>query len=233
MILKCILAIAFALALIGLGAIPLLKNHQQANSAAQSTKDKSLKEIARRAKAEGRDVVQLRGPISEFPGEDMDIEEALRDYTVVVAQPLNRKSYLIGADGIHTWYRFRIVDTISRKDAELCYTCPPVPEAPSDLPSLSADEFFLPVGGGTVIQDGVAVTMDNPNFPPFQNSSRYLLILRLTPSGVALLGAGPTGIFQTSDNELLEPVVKNARHLHTQMNERFNLKLSQLKSHVK
>ncbi|MDQ1638219.1 MAG: hypothetical protein QOF62_1558 [Pyrinomonadaceae bacterium] len=232
MILKCILAVAFAAALVGLGIVPLLKN-RQSNSPAQSVQAKSLKEVAQRTKAEGRQAVELPGPIGDFPGEDMDIDEALRDYTVVVAEPLTSKSYLIGDYRINTWYRFRIIDTISRRDAIFCYTCPQVPDAPADLPSLSADEFFLPRGGGTVTLDGVAVTMGNPNLPSFESGKRYLLILKLTSSGVAILGAGPTGVFQTSDNEHLEPFVKNDRRMHSEMSERFNLKLSRLKAHMK
>jgi hypothetical protein len=233
MILKCILAVAFASALIGLGIVPLLKSHQYTNGAPQSSRPKSLKEIARQNKAEGRQEVKLRGPVSEFPGEDMDLDEALKNFTVVVAQPVDSKSYLYGEDGIRTWYRFRIVDMISRKSYVLCYTCSPVPDVPEDLPSLNADEFFLPMGGGTVNLDGVNVTVYSPDSPPFQQGERYLLFVSITPSGVAQRAAGPTGIFRTNDDENLQPVVNNNRHIHAQMAERFNLKLSRLKSHVK
>jgi hypothetical protein len=230
---KLIAVVACVILLLGLGARGLLNNGVQKKENVKWAEQNSLKEIARRSKAEGKGTVTISGPWSDYPGVDMKLEEALRDYSVVVAEVIANKSYPINSDGVRTWYKFKIIDPLSEKYAHYCHTCPEIPEAPEDLSPINSDEFLLAIGGGTVNVDGVEVTVNNRSLPAFESGKRYVLVVSLTPSRVALLGAGPSGVFRVDENERLEAVDNGNRPMQAEISQRFAGKLSNLKAHMK
>ncbi len=232
MIFRFIGATAFTLLLFAFGFSLLLNKNQPSQSATQSVEKNSLREIARRTKAEGRLKIRVPGPISDYPGEDMGFDEAVQEYTLAVAEPLTNKSYVVDSNGVRTWYKFRIIELLSRRNSVLCYTCPPVPDAPREMFPISADEFLIATGGGTVAVDGVDITVDNSALPMFETGKRYLLFISLTPTGVALLGAGPAGVFRVGVDERLEPVSREDRPIQAQVHQRFAFRLSKLKERV-
>jgi hypothetical protein len=230
---KLIASIACVILLIGLSAKSLLNTDTQKSAPVKWEDKNSLKEIARRSKEEGKDKVTIPGPFVEYPGMNMKVDGALRDYTVVVAEVITSKSYVFDSYGIGTWYKFRITDALSERNPEYCPTCPEAPEAPKDFTPINSDEFLLATGGGTVNIDGVEVTVNDRSLPVFESGNKYLLVISLTPSGVALLGAGPAGVFQVADDDKLEAVNKLNYPLQVEIRQRFAGKLSELKSHVK
>jgi hypothetical protein len=230
---KLLAAVACVILLIGLGATGLLHNSRQKNDTLKWADKNSLKEIARRSKEEGRVKVTVPGPFIEDPGMNMKVDEALRDYSVVVAEVIASKSYAFNSDGIRTWYKFRITDALSERNMEYCPTCPEIPEAPQDLSPINSDEFLLATGGGTVNIDGVEVTVNDRSLPAFESGKKYVLVISMTSSRVALLGAGPSGVFRVADDEKLEAINKLNYPMQAEISQRFAGKLSELKSHVK
>jgi hypothetical protein len=142
MVTKLIAVVACVILVLGLGARGLLKTGIQKKQTMKWEDTNSLKEIARRTKEEGRGKVTVPGPFAEYPGVGMKVDEALRDYSVVVAEVIASKSYAFDSYGIGTWYKFRITDSLSERTPKYCPTCPEVPEAPQDLPPINSDEIL-------------------------------------------------------------------------------------------
>lgn len=233
MVTKLIAVVACVILLLGLGATGLLKTGIQKKEVVKWEDKNSLKEIARRSKEEGRARVTVPGPWVRYPGMETKIDEALRDYSVVVAELIESKSYAVDSHGIGTWHKFRIIDALSERTPKYCPTCPEVAEAPQDFSVINRDEFLLATGGGTVDIDGVEVTEQDRLLPVFESGKKYLLVISLTPTRVAVLGAGPAGVFRLADDEKLEAVNELGYPIQAEISQRFAGKLSELKSHVK
>jgi hypothetical protein len=192
----------------------------------------SLKEIARRAKEEGRAEVTIPGPWVNEPGLDMKFDEALRHYSVVVAEVISSKSYAFNSYSIGTWYKFRITDALSERNSEYCPTCPEAREAPQEFTPINSDEFLLSAGGGTVNVNGVEVTETDRYLPAFEIRKKYVLVISLAPTRVAIFGTGPAGVFRVSDDDRLESVSRRNYPMQAEIGQRFAGKLSELKSHI-
>lgn len=230
---KLIFAIACGILLIGLSVTAFLNNGVQEKDKVPWAEKNSLKEIARRSKEEGKDKVTIPGPFIEYPGMNLKVDEALRGYSVVVAEVITSKSYAFDIYSIETWYKFRIADALSERNAQYCPTCPEVGEVPQDFLPINSDEFVLATDGGTLNIDGVQVTVNDRSLPVFEAGKKYLLVISLTPTRVAILGTGPVGVFLVSDDGKLEAVNKLNYPLQAEIRQRFAGKLSELKSHVK
>ncbi|HEX6044561.1 MAG TPA: hypothetical protein VFZ22_08745, partial [Pyrinomonadaceae bacterium] len=63
------------------------------------------------------------------------INQALADYSVVVAHPVSASSYIWDDENqvIGTWYKFVVTETLSSKPYPTCATCPASPDPPSGL----------------------------------------------------------------------------------------------------
>ncbi len=192
-----------------------------------------LQWYAKKTKDEGKTRVRVPGPIIDYAGVDIGLEEALRNYSAVVGEIIGNASYIVNSEDVMTWYKFKTLDTLSHKGYVYCHTCAPIPDVPEEIGPVSHDEFLLPVSGGTVIVDGVELTMENTSIPPFETGKKYLLFVTLTPSKVAVLAAGPSGIFQVNDDHSLQSVNTKPSPLQTQIKQRFNFSLSKLKAQVK
>lgn len=230
---KLLAVVAVVILLIGLGVKGILNSSNQQTNYEKWRDKNSLKEIARRSKFERKGKVTIPGPFIDYPGMEMKLEEATRDYSVVVGQVIENKSYPFDSDGVRTWYRFKIIDLLSEKYGDYCHTCPEAPEVPADFSPVSPNEILVATAGGTVNADGVELTMNNRSLPPFENGKKYLLVISITPSRVALLGAGPAGIFRVDENERLEAVDKGNRPMQAEISERFAGDLPKLKTHMK
>lgn len=192
----------------------------------------SLKSVSKRTKNEGKNTVVIPGPRIEYGGENMTLEDAFAKSSVVVAEPFESKSSIFGDDHIITWYRCRLVDTISIRPPLVCDSCPQLLEKPADIKPTELGEVLIPKVGGTGLVDGVRVTMRDVDMPDFELHKRYLVFVSISPDGVARLLGGPTGVFRLTDDDLLEPMARKSR-LKSEIENRFNLKLSKLGAHFK
>ena len=193
-------------------------------------KRNSLKNVARKAKASGRSEVTVPAPDFEY-GDAIDIDQALAAYSVLIAEPVAEMSQLYGGDEVRTWYKFKTHEVVSDAGAPACPTCPPV-EPPAELLPLNDGEFLVAQAGGSIKIDGVRVTMVDGHFPPFQKSHKYLLLASMTPSGVARIEIGPTGVFRVNEDGRVEPVNKKPHPIKGGMERRFNSSVAGLKEHL-
>jgi len=208
----------------------LLKIGGESGQSRQSQREPSLKEIAKHTKDQGKTKATVVGQISDYPDTEKSLDQAKNDNTLVVAELTDSRSFPFGESGVRTWYRFQILDVI-KENFKPCELCSEVPAAPEQLLPINADEFVLPTGGGTVNVDGVELTMSNPSMPVLETGKKYFLVLRLTPSRVALLGAGPSGIFEVSNDDKLKPITGRNIGMQREIKDHFDT-VSKVEAHV-
>ena len=237
---KLLAAVAVVILLFGLGASGLLNTGTQKKDnvgweekrSLEELENRSLKAIARRMKAEGKGKATIPGYRVDYPGMEMTLDEAVRDYSVVVGELIESKGYSSNSYGIRTWYRFKITDPISEKHADFCPACPEPPEIPEDFSHPGPDEIVLATGGGVLNVDGVELTMINNPLLKFENGKKYVLVVSIAPSRVDLLGAGPAGVLRVDENERLEAIDKGSWPMHAEILQRFSGNLNRLKTHI-
>ncbi len=193
-------------------------------------KDKSIASIARRTKNQGKTRVTVPGKIIDYPGMNMGLDEALKNYSVVIAEPIESKSYIgDSSDDISTAYKFRILETLSQKNAVFCNTCSPVNDVSNKLQPALYNEFILDLSGGTVAVGGVEVTMVRDGTLKIEDGQRYLMFISFTPGGMASLTGGPSGLFRITSDDSLEAMGNGKHRLATEIAARFSKSLSKFK----
>jgi hypothetical protein len=223
MILK-LSAVACGLFLLGVGITTALKTPQEYR------KDRSIASLAKRAKNEGKTRVEAPGLIIDYAGGNIGLDEALQNYSVVIGEPLESKSYITdSADEIGTAYKFRVLEILSQRNAVFCNGCPQVNDVSGKLPPAHYDEFLLELSGGTVTVDGVEVTMPSSGMPKFEDGQRYLMFISFTPGGMATLIGGPSGLFRITSDESLEATGNGKHRLAVEIAARFSKSLSKFK----
>lgn len=177
--------------------IVFLVQNQRALISAQETTERrgTIRWHAQQARARGQQSVRIPAPRITIVGAS-DLNDALSRFTVLIATPVESRSYIVAPHRLVTWYRFRVVETLSRRPVPECPTCPQLMSPPDELLPLNEDEVLLPRHSGTVVIDGVRVTTVESGFPPFLPSQRYLLFIDLDASRrVGRLSMGRYGVF--------------------------------------
>jgi len=223
MILK-LTAIACGIFLLGVGMIATRKAPQE------YSKDRSIASLARRTKSQGKTRVSAPGKIIDYAGANMGLDEALQNYSVVIAEPSESKSFITdSSDEIRTAYKFRILETLSQRNAVFCNTCPALKDVSDKLQPALYNEFLLELSGGTVIVDGVEVTMVSDGTLKIEDGQRYLMFISFTPGGMASLIGGPSGLFRITSDESLEAMGNGKHRLAVEIAGRFSKSLSKFK----
>lgn len=190
----------------------------------------SLKWYARLAKAKGQNRISKWGPEARYGDEVKDLNDALSYYQMILAVPIEKQSRPFEDAGIRTWYKFKIVEKLSHKQLKPCDCVPADLVAPQEMFPLAADEILIPLGGGSVMVDGVEITQDDVEYPQFALTTRYLLFLRTDDSGqIGLLGMGPAGIFVEREDDRLEPVSHRTNALAPEIATRFRSSIQLLR----
>src|ERR1044072_9100864 len=79
----------------------------------QSKDRGKLSWYAAKAKAKGQREVVIRAPLIDY-AVPRDLDEALAYYTLVIAEPLEQRSYVEDDErAIRTWYKFRLLEELS------------------------------------------------------------------------------------------------------------------------
>jgi hypothetical protein len=227
MTLKILLVVFGGLALFGLAS------RLSQNQNAEWEKQHSLETAVQRTKDEGKSKVVIPGPRIEYGGVNMTLPEALRLYSVFIAEPLESKTYVSDSDHIVTWYRFVIRETLSLRAPLVCDTCPKPGEAPVDMLPVKPGELLISKVGGTTTLNGVQVTMTDLDLRDFDIGKKYLMFVSVTPTGVAMIGGGPAGIFQITEGDRLEALTKKNLSLDAELRNRFDLNLSGFRAFAK
>ena len=196
--------------------------------------DGSVAAYAREAKARGLQRITIPAKRFSYDGEMAGLDEALSDHSLVVARAVEKRSLLTRADLITTWYKFKISDTVLKRKASPsdCTECTP-PAPPQEMLPLAHDEILVPKIGGTVIVDGVEVTMVNSVFPDYKMAQDYLLLLSEVTREVANVRAGALGAFTISADGTLESIDKKSNRIEQDLKKRFKGSLHELKKQLK
>lgn len=148
-----------------------------------------------------------------------ELDGRLSDYTVVVAQLVDQKSYLADEAVVRSWNKFKIIEELSTAPPRPTYFSWPSP--PRELLPVKEGEFLIHTQGGAVTVEQVEVVQADADIVPLKKGGKYLLVISLDPSTnvgwlelgpQALLPIGPdNSLYASQENNLLQQVVKG-RH---------------------
>lgn len=190
----------------------------------------SLQALAQTTLSEGHNSAEV--PLLHFEyGPAESINQALSDYSVLVAHPVGSNSYVWDDENqiIGTWYKFVVTESLSLKPFPTCDTCLASPTPPSEMVA-GANELLVPKFGGVVSINGVTLTSADPNFPPYQAQS-YLLFLKIdSAKRVGVLAAGPIAAFSLSPAGVISPVTHMPSELADEISQTYGNSLSALRS---
>ncbi len=191
-----------------------------------------LKWYAEEAKKEGKQKEVIPAGTTEYLGSDSpDLERSLSIYSVVVAQPVEKRTFESNDNSVSTWYKFRIVDALTPLRDPVCFGCVTL-SPPLEMP-LDQNEFVILRNGGTLTVDGVEIEQREAGFPQFQEHKKYLLFISLYPNKVAITAGGPLGVFEIGDKENLTPFSKEPNPIREGVERKFNNSLGSLKQRFK
>jgi hypothetical protein len=178
----------------------------------QSKERGKLSWYAARAKAKGQREVVIVAPLATY-AVPRDLDEALAYYTLVIAEPLEQKSYVEDDERtIKTWYKLKLLEELSSPTTR-CTTCPDIEPPPTDFLPLQTNEFLTSRSEGEVEVDGVRIKQNDPEFPRFEKSKRYLVFVSFDfQKTVAAVRMGPWGTFAIDTNEQLRPISHKYKH---------------------
>ncbi len=197
-----------AVLVVAVSAVLITLSSNSVNSKIQElekSKDRGkLSWYAARANAKGQTEARVAAPIIEY-AVPKDLDEALAYYSLVIVEPVEKKSYPEEST-ITSWYKFRLIEELS-SPTRLCTTCPDIAPAPADMLPLKSDEFVAPRCEGEIELAGVKLVSVNPDFPSFEKGKRYLIFLAFdTARTAAALRMGPWGAFRLDDLDQLKAV---------------------------
>lgn len=181
------------------------------------------------AKAKGDNTLQL---VVLACGWDMgSLREALSRDTVVLADLVGKRTYE-DTHGLHTWYRFKIRETLLKNptpDFEYLFQ-----SAPSDMLPIAEDEFLIAETNGQMEIDGVTVTQSSNGAKYFEGKT-YLLFLWIDPSTRTAIrtGTDPLGVFLVDSNGNFSSYIDRPYPLKTALAKRFNNSLKDLRQALK
>jgi hypothetical protein len=166
----------------------------------------SLRWRIQQAKVKGEQMLQIASIIdyaSGFEHPQEALKEALSYYSVIVAEPLEKKSY-VNDDSINSWYRFKVIEILNQKPLSECPGCFNPPDPPSDLLPVKDDELLIIQAGGAMTLDDLYV-VDNSS-RPYALSQKYLLFVRPdNAKRTASVTLGPIGVYEVTRDEFLAP----------------------------
>jgi hypothetical protein len=178
--------------------------------------------------------VTINAPNIEYLGGDdsEELDEAVSAYTVVIAKPIASRSYQQSGDNLITWTKFKIDESLTEIRPQRCFGCNSL-DPPSDMLPLLSGEFLVPRRGGTLVQDGIQLTEVEKAFPLFTEGQKYLLLISLYPSGVALTAGGPLGVFTVDADEKITPINSEQHKFAESMKKKYQSSLRLLKKNVR
>lgn len=145
----------------------------------------------RQAKIKGEKEVGLPGWIV-CPPDVLDLNDALSQFRVIIAKPIERYSAFDTSWGIVTWNKFKVIEDLSsrRMDKEKQYGCcgcdndsDCTASFPAALLPLESDEILLPHIGGNLLIDGIKVIQPSVIPVDFATGTELENMLMRIPTG--------------------------------------------------
>ncbi len=160
------------------------------------------------------------------------LKEALSNYSVVVAQLIDKRTYA-EKHGLRTWYKFRVLETLSHKPLPHYSQWSSYVDLPSDLLPVRADELLMGGADGSMVIDGVMV-IQRSNSPDYLSSTPYLLFVELDSSRrlATVPWSDEIGIFTVDADDLVKATDDLSYDLKDQLGKRFGNSLERLKLYL-
>lgn len=183
------------------------------------------------AKAEGLDQVEL--DVLSCGWDIGGLDEALSRDTLVLAEVSGKKT-LADKYGLRTWYRFRLVETLSEKPMPKYPSYDSLPDPPYDMQPLSEDEFVILEANGDMEIDGVRV-IQRSNGVVYAMGGTYLLFLHIEPDKrVAFRSAtDPLGVFLVAKDGTFKAHIDRPYPLRDEMARRYGNSIEKLRIALK
>jgi hypothetical protein len=190
-----------------LGATSLMSQQQSSRAQKSMEPRGSLRWYADQAKGRGQQEIIKPTPIPLLAAVN-DLDDALSNFTVVVAQPLAKVTSMKDANNLTTMYKFKILERLSSPPpGSECLKCLAWIEPPGELIPIEGDEFIAPTDGGIIVIDGVKVINKSRDFPEFSIGQKYLLFLTFDSGrSVGMFQLGPKGVFRIKGDDTLESI---------------------------
>ncbi|HUS10672.1 MAG TPA: hypothetical protein VMZ30_09420 [Pyrinomonadaceae bacterium] len=224
--------IAVVLASLGLIAVGVVKTSSKVQRSADfAPSHDRLRWYAQKAKGERQTKVSISSMVYDYAGSanSLDVNSAFATYTVVIGVPLEKRTYQFTDNDLVTWYKFRIVDTLSDRKNPPCTVCDKS-NPPQELLPLASDEFVLPKNGGQILLDGVEVEQVEKGFPQYELGQKYLFLLFLEASGVATTAGGPLGVFTINADGTFLPINTRDHPLKKGLKQQFSNSVERLRN---
>ena len=159
------------------------------------------------------------------------LNEALSNYSVVVLQLIEKRTYAEN-HGLHTWYKFRVLETLSHKPLPHYSRWSSYVPLPSDLP-VGADELLMQGGDGSIVIDGIMV-IQHSNSPDYLPSKQYLLFVELDSSRrlAVVPWSDEIGIFTVDADGVVKATDNLSYNLKDQIGKRFGNSVERLKLYL-
>ncbi|HYW72151.1 MAG TPA: hypothetical protein VE961_14040 [Pyrinomonadaceae bacterium] len=158
------------------------------------------------AKRKGKHELNVFAPTVDRP-ESLSLDEALKDASVFLAEPIDRRVYW---DGNYTvsWWKFKISETLARAPVPTeCLSCWRPDNPPTDWLPLPSDEIIFRKYGGTVTREGIQISTVEADFPDFVGHQSYLLFLVAGDDNVAAARMGAMSAFRVSSTGIVTPLM--------------------------
>jgi len=224
-----ILIIAILLFVV-IGYINTASKSKPSQEPIESEKRGTLRQQVARAKLRGEPQLTLGGIVATYE-QAKSLDNVLARYSLVVAQPVEQRGYIDEHDSISSWYKFKIIETLSNPATPHSFASFNIP---AELLPLREDEILVSRLGGTVPVDGLMVTIQEQNFPEFKKSRKYLLFLLLDPvQKVGAVGLGPAGALLIKDEDTFESINERTYPLQNEIQNRYGNSFKSLKEKLK
>ena len=137
-------------------------------------------------------------------GNDTSLADAINEHSVLVADVLSQSAvYYEDGDAIITWFKFHTVETL-KQTSFTCSNCSTWMTPPASFFPLQSGEFLVPLIGGSVSIENVAVTVKLKRAPEIVTGQRYLLFLQLDTSlGIGRIPLAAQGVVYVESNDTL------------------------------
>lgn len=216
-----------ALVVAGLTSVGVIHSASKRQAAKNPQNDRvgTYKERLQRARARGDKKLLSHGVIPLYA--TVTLDDALQIYDLVVGEFVSSKSFATDDNGnIVTWHKFKVHETLSQAKRRVSKIDSP----PAELLPLADDEILIWKTGGTVEIDGMEIEMKDLEFPPFENSTKYLLLLALDPAKQAgTVEVGPSGALLVKADDTVEPAAKNRPYFKREIENRYGASVSKLR----
>lgn len=223
------LAVAF-LILVAIGYVSTASKSKPAQESVESEKRGTLRQQVARAKLRGERQLILGGIVAMYERAE-SLDDVLARYSLVVAEPVEQRGYVGEHDSISSWYKFKLIETLSNPVAPHSFAAFALP---AELLPLKEDEFLVSRVGGTAPVEGLMVTIQEHNFPAFKKQQKYLLFLLLDPvQKVGSIGLGPSGALLIKDDATFESINTHTSPLQNEIQRRYGNSLEDLKEKLK